>query len=95
VRYDAPGCYAGSPCGYIALDRKSSDPAGGATQVYDNIAMVAIGGGSTTSRNDHNQDGTDMKDQRPTTQWSGYKLASDSAGRNAASAGHAVGARIG
>jgi hypothetical protein len=95
VRYYAPGCYSNSPCGYIALDHKTSDPAGTGTQVYDNIAMVAIGGGSSASRDDHNQNGTTIKYQGPSTQLSGYKLASDSAGRNAASDGLDIGARIG
>jgi Right handed beta helix region len=95
VRYYAPGCYGASACGYIALDRKPEDPAGSGTQVYDNIGMIAIGNGSTASRNDHNQNGSTVKYQGPTDRWTGFKLTADSAGKNGASDGLDLGARIG
>ena len=43
----------------------------------------------------NNQNGADMKYQGPMTQLSGFKLAAGSAGRNAASDGLDIGARIG
>jgi hypothetical protein len=92
---DANCEYTGAQCGQISLDHKSTDPAGSGTQVYDNIANISIANGSTTSRNDHNQNGNTILYQGPTTQWAGYKLASTSAGRNAASDGLDVGARSG
>jgi hypothetical protein len=95
VRYYAPGCYGGSACGYIALDRKPEDPAGSGTQVYDNIGMIAIGNGSTAARNDHNQNGTTVAYQGPTDRWSGFELTAGSAGRSGASDGLDIGARIG
>ena len=96
LRYyaDANCDYGGMSCGQIALDRKSSDPAGTGTQVYDNVATVSINNGSTASRNDHNQNGATIKYTGPMTTWAGYKLASDSAGRAAASDGQNLGARI-
>jgi hypothetical protein len=77
------------------LDRKPEDPAGSGTQVYDNVGMIAIGNGSTASRNDHNQNGSTVKYQGPIDRWTGFKLAADSAGKNGASDGLDIGARIG
>ena len=94
VRYYGPGCYGSAACGYIDINRKSADPAGSGTQVYDNVALVSVQNGSTVSRNDHNQNGASIKYAGPTTSWAGYRLASDSAGRGAGSDGLDLGARI-
>jgi len=89
-------CPWNMPCGQIALDHKSSDPAGSGTQVYDNIAIITISNGSTTARNDHNMSGKGVLyvgGTSPTT-YAGYKLAAASPGLNAASDGLNLGARI-
>jgi hypothetical protein len=93
VRYYAPGCYSGSACGYIDINRKSSDPAGSGTQVYDNVANVTVENGSSTARNDHNTSGQNVQYVGPTTTWSGFALASGSPGKGAASDGLDVGIR--
>ena len=95
IRYYAPGCYANSPCGYISLDRKTQDPAGTGTQVYDNIAMITIDDGSTAARNDHNLNNNQVTYTGPTTTYNGYKLNPNSPGHNAADDGQDDGARIG
>ncbi len=89
-------CSWNQPCGLIALDRKSVNPAGSGTQVYDNIAIVVISNGSTASRNDHNLSGQSVKyvgGLSPTT-YAGYTLAAGSPGVNAASDGLDLGARL-
>jgi parallel beta-helix repeat protein len=94
VRYYGPGCYSNSPCGYISLDRKTEDPAGTGTQVYDNIAMISIGDGSTAGRNDHNLNNALVTYVGPMTTYAGYKLTPISAGHAAADDGLDLGARI-
>jgi hypothetical protein len=94
IRYYGPGCYYNSPCGQISLDRKTADPAGTGTQVYDNIANVSISDGSTAGRNDHNLNNNLVTYVGPTTTWTGFKLTPTSAGKNAADDGSDLGARI-
>jgi hypothetical protein len=86
----------GTGTGFIDINRKSQDPAGSGTQVYDNITTgVSFANGSTGTQK-NNVSGANVKYVGPTTTYAGFKLASDSpAGRNAASDGLDAGARIG
>lgn len=96
IRYIGGSCYFGAPCGDIALDHKSVDPAGTGTQVYDNIAKVDVSNGSTAARNDHNVQGagvTFVGGSSPTT-WAGFALAPGSVGKNAADDGLDDGIRV-
>ena len=92
-----PGNYSefGTSTGQIAMDRKSQDPPGAGTQVYDNIATgVGFGNGSTGSQYD-NVSGENAVYAGPTNSWAGFKLSPDSpVGLHAASDGLDDGARI-
>jgi Right handed beta helix region/PKD domain/Bacterial Ig domain len=82
--------------GQIDINRKSQDPAGSGTQVYDNIATsVGFTNGSTgTARN--NVSGQLARYVGPLTTWAGYRLAVDSPiGLDIASDGLDVGVRVG
>lgn len=81
-----------TPGGQIAIDRKSQDPPGSGTQVYDNIATsVGFANGSTGAEHD-NVSGEQAKYVGPSTEWLGFRLAPDSpVGVRAASDGTDVG----
>lgn len=54
LRYRS-GCEYNLPCGILALDRKSGDPAGRGTVVTDNIATdIVLANGSTAAARHHN-----------------------------------------
>jgi hypothetical protein len=96
VVWRAPGCYSGQACGYIDINRKSADPAGSGTEVYDNVALVSIENGSTTARNDNNVSGQQVSyagGSAPSS-WAGFALASGSPGKGAADDGSDVGIRV-
>jgi hypothetical protein len=103
VLYRARGC-AGGECGYVDLNRKSKDPAGVGTQIYDNIAIVTFGNGSTgTSTNNMFYKGATGSNfnGKPVyvggalpTSYAGFKLAPGSPGKGRASDGTDMGARI-
>jgi hypothetical protein len=95
VRYYGPGtCAFNQQCGRIALDRKPADPAGSGTQVYDNVAVVMSGNGSTAARNDHNTNPATVSHVGPLTSWAGFALAPGSPGKGAASDGLDTGIRV-
>jgi Right handed beta helix region/PKD domain len=81
--------------GQIDINRKSEDPAGSGTQVYDNLTSgVSFANGSTGTQH-NNVNNSTAKYVGPTTQWAGFKLAADSpVGRNAASDGADAGVRV-
>ena len=55
LRYYAPGCYGGSACGLIDINRKSADPAGTGTVVVDNVATgISVQNGSSVGERHHN-----------------------------------------
>ena len=84
-----------TPTGQIDIDRKSQDPAGSGTQVYDNIASVDFTNGSTGTAH-NNVSGQRAVYVGPTNTWAGFKLAANSpVGLKAASDGLDDGARIG
>jgi hypothetical protein len=96
-------CVYNLPCGLIAIDRKSQDPAGRGTRVYDNIATrIDINNGSTVAERHHNllrqgATGTDMSGA-PTysggsapTSYNGFTLSAGSLGKGAASDGSDIG----
>jgi hypothetical protein len=103
VLYRASGC-AGGECGYIDINRKPANPAGVGTQVYDNIAIVSFGNGSTgiSTNNMFYKAATGSNfTGRPVyvggaspTSYAGFKLAPRSPGKGRASDGTDVGARI-
>jgi hypothetical protein len=73
--------------GGIDIDRKSADPAGTGTHVYDNLATVGFNNGSTGTA-DHNVPSQTAVYVGPTTFHDGFLLASSSpVGKNAASDG--------
>lgn len=83
-----------TPTGQIDIDRKSQDPAGIGTHVYDNIANVDFTNGSTGTQ-DHNVSGQRAIYVGPTNTWAGFKLAPSSpVGLHAASDGLDDGARV-
>ena len=95
VRYYPQGtCVFNTTCGKIELTRKSADPAGTGTQVYDNVAAVAIGSGSTAARNDHNTNPATVSYVGPLSVWAGFALAAGSPGKGAASDGLDTGIRV-
>ena len=95
VRYYAPGtCAFSQACGRIVLDRKTADPAGSGTQVYDNVAVLTSGNGSTAARNDHNTNPATVNYVGPLTGWAGFELAPGSPGTGAASDGLDTGIRV-
>ena len=105
LRYYAPGCYGGSACGLIDINRKSADPAGTGTVVVDNVATgISVQNGSSVGERHHNllRQGAATGDSIGTpvfqggtapTSWSGFKLAASSPGRAAASDGTDAGVR--
>lgn len=83
----------GTPGGQIAMDRKSQDPAGAGTLVYDNVATdVGFADGSTGTQH-NNVSGQQAVYVGPVTAWAGYALAPGSAGKGAASDGLDAGIR--
>jgi chitodextrinase len=79
--------FNGMSCGGIDLNRKSADPAGTGTQVYDNLATVGFGNGSSGNAH-HNISSQTAVYVGPTSIHDGFILASSSpVGRNAASDG--------
>jgi chitodextrinase len=105
VVYRSP-CPWSQPCGFIDLNRKSSNPAGRNTEVNDNIATaVTIQAGSTAARRDHNMVRQNAGSGdfvgvpifvggASPTDYAGYKLAPGASGKGQASDGLDVGARI-
>jgi hypothetical protein len=92
--YADSGCmFGGIECGQIALDRKSGDPAGSGTQVYDNLARVDFANGSTGTAH-HNLDPAAASYVGPLTSWAGFELAPGSQGKGAASDGLDAGIRV-
>ncbi len=94
-----------APCGHIILSRKTSDPVGTGTQVYDNVAyVVSLQNSSTAAVNRNNMLRSGVSGQNfsgvpvfeggsnPTT-WEGFKLAANSPGITGASDGGPVGIR--
>lgn len=81
--------------GQIAIDRKSQDPAGSGSQVYDNIATsVGFANGSTGSARG-NVNGETAVYLAPPASWTAFKLSAHSpVGVKAASDGLNAGARI-
>ena len=80
--------------GQIDIDRKSQDPAGTGTHVYNNVARVDFTNGSTRGTADHNTDPSTVTYTSPCTSGcaqtsktihDNYLLASGSPGTNAAS----------
>jgi hypothetical protein len=90
---DSNCVFTGFQCGQIAITRKSADPVGTGTLVYDNVATVSIAAGSTVARNDHNVDPSRVTYVGPLDTWAGFHLASGSPGENAASDGLDAGIR--
>jgi Right handed beta helix region len=83
-----------TPTGQIDIDRKSQDPAGSGTQVYDNIATVDFTNGSTGTAH-NNVSGQRAVYVGPTNTWAGFKLAANSpVGLKAASDGLDDGVRV-
>lgn len=101
--YRASGC-AGGECGYIDINRKSTNPAGVGTQIYDNIAIFTFGNGSTdTSTSNMFYKGATGSNfnGKPVyvggalpTSYAGFKLPPGSPGKDMAFDGTDVGARI-
>jgi hypothetical protein len=90
---DSQCMFTGQECGRIHVTRKSADPPGSGTQVYYNVAVVGVGGGSTVARNDHNVDPEMVTFLGPLTSYAGFHLAAGSVGKGAASDGSDVGIR--
>jgi parallel beta-helix repeat protein len=82
---DADCDFTGQPCGQIDINRKTADPAGSGTQVYDNITTdVGFNSGSTGTEH-HNVSGQNARyagGANPTS-WAGYLLAIGSPGEGA------------
>jgi hypothetical protein len=89
------GCFFnGIECGQIDISRKDEDPAGSGTQVYDNLAEVNFGNGSTGTAH-HNVSARRARFVGPLNRFSGFKLQRKSrVGRRKASDGTNLGARI-
>jgi hypothetical protein len=99
LKYYPPGCYGGSACGMIDINRKPADPAGTGTVVVDNIATrITIMNGSTLAARHHNlvRQSAGSGDTVGTpvfagganpTSYAGFLLAGGSAGKGAASDG--------
>ena len=92
---DADCHFTGLICGQIDINRKSQDPAGSGTQVYDNLTTgVGFNNGSTGTAH-HNVSGRRARYVGPLHTYAGFKLARKSpVGRRRASDGLDVGARI-
>jgi Right handed beta helix region len=84
----------GNGTGQIDVDRKSQDPAGTGTRVYDNIAFAGFANGSSGTAYD-NVSPEQATYVGPATAWSGFRLQAGSpVGIRAASDGSNAGARI-
>ena len=93
---DAQCDFGGIQCGQIDINRKSQDPAGSGTQVYDNLATSVNFANGSTGVDDHNVNGQSAKFGGPADRYAGFKLAADSpVGLHAASDGMDSGARVG
>jgi Right handed beta helix region len=83
-----------SGTGQIDIDRKSQDPAGSGTHVYDNVANVDFANGSTGTA-DHNTDPSTVSyiggTPSPSSVYSNLFLTSSSPGHNAAGDGSDTG----
>ena len=92
---DADCHFTGLICGQIDINRKSQDPAGSGTQVYDNLTTgVGFHSGSTGTAH-HNASSRRARYVGPLRTYAGFKLARNSpVGRRRASDGLDVGARI-
>jgi hypothetical protein len=88
---DSQCVFTGQECGWIDITRKSADPPGTGTQVYDNVAVVGVRNGSTVARNDHNVDPEKVTFVGPLTSYAGFRLVAGSLGDGAASDGSDVG----
>jgi hypothetical protein len=88
---DSECAFNGLECGQIDITRKSADPPGTGTQVYDNLAVVVVRNGSSVARNDHNVDPEAVSFVGPLTTWAGFRLAAGSFGKGAASDGTDIG----
>ena len=94
-RPDSDCDFNGMSCGGIDINRKSADPAGTGTQVYDNLATVGFANGSSGSAH-HNFSSQSAVYVGPTSIHDGFILASSSpVGRNAASDGTNAGVYAG
>jgi Concanavalin A-like lectin/glucanases superfamily/Right handed beta helix region len=81
--------------GQIDIDRKSQDPAGSGTQVYDNIATSVNFTNGSSGTESHNVSGQRALYVGPTNTYAGFRLAANSpVGLHAASDGLDDGARI-
>jgi Concanavalin A-like lectin/glucanases superfamily/Right handed beta helix region len=81
--------------GQIDIDRKSQDPAGSGTQVYNNIASSVDFQNGSSGTQHNNVSGQRALYVGPTNTWAGFKLATNSpVGLRAASDGLNAGARI-
>ena len=70
--------HTGGGTGQIGIDRKSQDPAGSGTQIYDNlVTSVDIADGSTGNAYD-NVSGQRAVYVGPSNTWAGYQLAATS-----------------
>jgi hypothetical protein len=89
------GCmFSGIECGQIDINRKSTDPAGSGTQIYDNLTTrVNFVGGSTGTAH-HNTNPATVSYVGPLTSWVGFRLAPGSLGTGAASDGLDAGIRV-
>jgi hypothetical protein len=90
---DSQCAFNGTECGQIDITRKSADPPGTGTQVYDNLAVVGVRNGSTVARNDHNAHPAAVTFVGPLTTYAGFRLAAGSVGKGAASDGADIGIR--
>ena len=93
--YPASSCNFNITCGRIDINRKSEDPAGSGTQVYDNLTTnVSFTNGSTGTAH-HNVSGQNARFVGPLDTFLGFMLAPDSpVGLRAASDGLNVGSRF-
>lgn len=95
IYHAASQCAFNQTCGVIDVDRKTADPAGTGTQVYDNLTTrVAFTAGSTGTQHD-NTSSQQAVYVGPASSWAGFALAPGSAGKGAASDGLDAGIRVG
>jgi hypothetical protein len=94
--YPDSGCvFTGIQCGQIDISRKSEDPAGSGTQVYDNLATRVNFTNGSTGTAPHNVSGRRARFVGPLRRYSGFRLHRKSRlGRRKASDRTNVGARI-
>jgi len=95
VYHPSSQCFFNTVCGRIDINRKSADPAGTGTQVYDNVATVEFNAGSTGTAH-HNVSSQTAVYVGPTTIHDGFLLAGSSpVGLSAASDGTNAGVYAG